>query len=173
MQEASVQSQPRVESDEYEILEHDVKVCDICGDAGREDLLAICSLCSDGAEHTYCMREKMEKVPEGNWLCEECKIDNVNKDQKQDKEVAQSDIPRYKLNRQASVLPNRIDSISGTSKRKKDIADKKITGKRPAENWKSPQLRETNLEQIPSTGLPMVSSLAETSTLSRDSSSGI
>lgn len=30
-----------------------VKVCDICGDAGREDLLAICSRCSDGAEHTY------------------------------------------------------------------------------------------------------------------------
>lgn len=29
-----------------------VKVCDICGDAGREDLLAICSRCSDGAEHT-------------------------------------------------------------------------------------------------------------------------
>lgn len=29
-----------------------VKVCDICGDAGREDLLAICSRCTDGAEHT-------------------------------------------------------------------------------------------------------------------------
>lgn len=29
-----------------------VKVCDICGDAGREDLLAICGRCSDGAEHT-------------------------------------------------------------------------------------------------------------------------
>jgi hypothetical protein len=30
-----------------------VKVCDICGDAGREDLLAICCRCTDGAEHTY------------------------------------------------------------------------------------------------------------------------
>jgi len=29
-----------------------VKVCDICGDAGREELLAFCSKCSDGAEHT-------------------------------------------------------------------------------------------------------------------------
>jgi len=28
-----------------------VKVCDICGDAGREDFLAICSRCADGAEH--------------------------------------------------------------------------------------------------------------------------
>lgn len=29
-----------------------LKVCDICGDVGREDLLAICSRCRDGAEHT-------------------------------------------------------------------------------------------------------------------------
>ncbi|XP_074270044.1 ASI1-immunoprecipitated protein 2-like isoform X2 [Silene latifolia] len=50
----------------------DVKVCDICGDAGREALLALCSVCSDGAEHTYCMRNKMEKVPENGWMCEEC-----------------------------------------------------------------------------------------------------
>ncbi|CAL5335254.1 unnamed protein product [Camellia sinensis] len=46
----------------------DVKDCDICGDAGREDFLATCSKCSDGAEHTYCMGVRMEKVPEGNWI---------------------------------------------------------------------------------------------------------
>lgn len=37
---------------EYFLGMKQVKVCDICGDAGREDLLAICSRCSDGAEHT-------------------------------------------------------------------------------------------------------------------------
>ncbi|XP_078442882.1 uncharacterized protein LOC144712461 isoform X2 [Wolffia australiana] len=57
-----------------ESLEDDVKVCDICGDAGREDLLAICSRCSDGAEHTYCMRVMLDKLPEGDWLCEECSM---------------------------------------------------------------------------------------------------
>ncbi|VVA96265.1 unnamed protein product [Arabis nemorensis] len=62
------------ESGDSEMLELDVKVCDICGDAGREDLLAICSRCSDGAEHTYCMRLMLKKVPEGDWLCEECKF---------------------------------------------------------------------------------------------------
>ncbi|XP_010525303.1 PREDICTED: uncharacterized protein LOC104803125 [Tarenaya hassleriana] len=62
------------ESDDSEMVEHDVKVCDICGDAGREDLLAICSRCSDGAEHTYCMREMLDEVPKGDWLCEECKF---------------------------------------------------------------------------------------------------
>ncbi|KAG6474939.1 hypothetical protein ZIOFF_064156 [Zingiber officinale] len=52
----------------------DVKVCDICGDAGREELLATCSRCVDGAEHTYCMRIMLTKVPEGDWLCEECQL---------------------------------------------------------------------------------------------------
>jgi hypothetical protein len=30
----------------------DVKVCDICGDVGEEEKLAVCSRCNDGAEHT-------------------------------------------------------------------------------------------------------------------------
>ncbi|XP_011084637.1 uncharacterized protein LOC105166844 [Sesamum indicum] len=71
--EMEVEVHPVDETDDSDMVEHDVKVCDICGDAGREDLLAICCRCSDGAEHTYCMREMMEKVPEGEWLCEECK----------------------------------------------------------------------------------------------------
>ncbi|KAK8463694.1 hypothetical protein PHAVU_011G017900 [Phaseolus vulgaris] len=72
---SSGRSEPLSEDEGHEsdVVEHDVKVCDICGDAGREDLLAICSRCSDGAEHTYCMREMLVKLPEGDWLCEECK----------------------------------------------------------------------------------------------------
>ncbi|XP_062201726.1 ASI1-immunoprecipitated protein 2-like isoform X2 [Phragmites australis] len=50
----------------------DVKVCDICGDVGDEDKLAVCSRCNDGAEHTYCMRVMMEEVPDSEWLCEDC-----------------------------------------------------------------------------------------------------
>ncbi|KAJ6801121.1 uncharacterized protein M6B38_199820 [Iris pallida] len=67
------QPQATTESDESADIE-DVKVCDICGDAGQEELLAICSRCTDGAEHTYCMRKKLHELPEGDWLCEECKI---------------------------------------------------------------------------------------------------
>ncbi|KAK8520054.1 hypothetical protein V6N13_031476 [Hibiscus sabdariffa] len=65
----------------------DVEVCDICGDAGQEDLLVICSKCSDGAEHTYCMREMLQKVPEGYWLCEECKLVEETETHKQGLDV--------------------------------------------------------------------------------------
>ncbi|KAG0448288.1 hypothetical protein HPP92_027896 [Vanilla planifolia] len=68
---------PDVGQPDADVVLDDVKVCDICGDAGREDLLATCSRCNDGAEHTYCMQEKMDKVPEGDWLCEECKIKDM------------------------------------------------------------------------------------------------
>ncbi|XP_066369129.1 ASI1-immunoprecipitated protein 2-like isoform X2 [Miscanthus floridulus] len=50
----------------------DVKVCDICGDVGEDEKLAVCSRCNDGAEHTYCMRVMMEEVPDSDWLCEDC-----------------------------------------------------------------------------------------------------
>ncbi|KAK4773516.1 hypothetical protein SAY87_028535 [Trapa incisa] len=69
-----VKSVPCDDGEETDAMEQDVKVCDICGDTGREDLLAICCRCSDGAEHTYCMQEMLQKVPDGDWLCEECKI---------------------------------------------------------------------------------------------------
>ncbi|XP_073297843.1 protein PARALOG OF AIPP2-like isoform X2 [Primulina huaijiensis] len=73
------------DTDDSDMVEQDVKVCDICGDAGREDLLAICCRCIDGAEHTYCMREMMAKVPEGDWLCEECKSREQTRGQRRDK----------------------------------------------------------------------------------------
>ncbi|XP_052480048.1 uncharacterized protein LOC105761526 [Gossypium raimondii] len=82
-QESPSQTASVDESFESDASEHDVKVCDICGDAGREDLLAICSKCTDGAEHTYCMREMLQKVPEGDWLCEECKLGEGTESQKQ------------------------------------------------------------------------------------------
>ncbi|XP_052209170.1 uncharacterized protein LOC127812692 isoform X2 [Diospyros lotus] len=69
-------------SDEDDLLE-DVKVCDICGDAGREELLATCSKCTDGAEHIYCMRVKLEKVPERSWICEDCMLQEDSGKQKQ------------------------------------------------------------------------------------------
>lgn len=53
--------------------EDDVKVCDICGNTGYEGMLAVCSVCNDGAEHIYCMQTMLDEVPERDWLCEGCK----------------------------------------------------------------------------------------------------
>ncbi|XP_027359877.1 uncharacterized protein LOC113868469 [Abrus precatorius] len=118
------------ESDESDVVEHDVKVCDICGDAGREDLLAICSRCSDGAEHTYCMREMLQKVPEGDWLCEECKDADENETKKLD------------------VEEKKIVEVSLTSQ---------ISGKRVSDNIEvAPTAKRQALES--STGSPKMSS---------------
>ncbi|CAL0329392.1 unnamed protein product [Lupinus luteus] len=73
------------ESDTTNSVE-DGQVCDICGDAGIDYKLVICSNCNDGAEHIYCMRQKLEKVPEGNWLCEECKYAEETENQRLDDE---------------------------------------------------------------------------------------
>ncbi|OMP03376.1 Zinc finger, PHD-type, partial [Corchorus capsularis] len=100
-QESLSQAVSGDESDESDATEHDVKVCDICGDAGREDLLAICSRCTDGAEHTYCMREMLQKVPEGYWLCEECKLAEETENQKQG-----SDAEGKRANKLGSIAQN-------------------------------------------------------------------
>ncbi|RDX94140.1 Bromodomain adjacent to zinc finger domain protein 2B, partial [Mucuna pruriens] len=130
------------ESDESDVVEHDVKVCDICGDAGREDLLAICSRCSDGAEHTYCMREMLEKVPEGDWLCEECKY------------VEET------ANRRLDIEEKKVHKVSSTSQ---------ISGKRPSESMEvATAAKRQALES--STGSPKASSPKRLVPLSRESS---
>ncbi|KAH7538460.1 hypothetical protein FEM48_Zijuj03G0201600 [Ziziphus jujuba var. spinosa] len=130
------------ESDESDIVEHDVKVCDICGDAGREDMLAICSRCSDGAEHTYCMRKMLKSVPRGNWLCEECKFAEESNSQKQETEG------------------KRMNKVSSSTH---------FSGKRIAENVEvAPAAKRQALEM--SMGSPKASSPNRMGVLSRESS---
>ncbi|CAN1132183.1 hypothetical protein LINPERPRIM_LOCUS14244 [Linum perenne] len=86
MRESPAESSSANEGDDSESGEQDVKVCDICGDSGQEEKLAFCSRCSDGAEHTYCMKEMVLEVPDGDWLCEECKLAEESENQKQGSE---------------------------------------------------------------------------------------
>ncbi|XVE65286.1 hypothetical protein DITRI_Ditri07aG0168900 [Diplodiscus trichospermus] len=79
MEETTVGSQPAAYSDGSGSTEYEVRVCDICGDIGREELLAVCSRCNDGAEHIYCMRIKMDNIPKGDWMCEECMLSEETK----------------------------------------------------------------------------------------------
>ncbi|KAL4377299.1 hypothetical protein GQ457_02G039610 [Hibiscus cannabinus] len=142
--ESPLQTASLDEGYESDASELDVKVCDICGDAGREDLLAICSKCTDGAEHTYCMREMLRKVPEGDWLCEECKLAEETESQKQgsDSEGKKA----KKLSSSTSILGKRhAENLEGAS------APKRLAG-------------ETNM------GSPKSLSPSRTSSLSREGS---
>ncbi|KAM7259242.1 hypothetical protein ACFE04_014983 [Oxalis oulophora] len=58
------------------------KVCDICGVAGYRHLLALCSKCPDGAEHTYCMSIKLGALPGSDWMCEECVLSEEKRNHK-------------------------------------------------------------------------------------------
>ncbi|OIV94979.1 hypothetical protein TanjilG_22176 [Lupinus angustifolius] len=132
------------ESDKTDLMEPDIDVqlCDICGDAGREYQLAICSRCSDGAEHIYCMRVMLEKVPEGDWLCEECQY--AVETEKQRLDVEEKKPPK----------------VSSTSQ---------FSGKRISENTDvTPVAKRQALES--STGSPKMSSPRKLAQLSRDSS---
>ncbi|KAK1441528.1 hypothetical protein QVD17_07499 [Tagetes erecta] len=113
--ETSLQSHHTDDSDESDVVEHDVKVCDICGDTGREDLLAICCRCIDGAEHTYCMKLMVDQVPQGDWLCEECKVEEVKSSNRQ------------------TLSP---ESLSGKDQAS-DVVVRKVSGKRHAEELAS------------------------------------
>ncbi|XP_047155975.1 uncharacterized protein LOC124827039 isoform X2 [Vigna umbellata] len=142
---SSGRSEPQSEDegDESDVVEHDVKVCDICGDAGREDLLAICCRCSDGAEHTYCMREMLVKLPEGDWLCEECKC--------------------------AEETTNRRLVVKEKKKLHKVISASQISGKRPSQSMEiATAAKRQALES--STGSPKASSPKRIVSLSRESS---
>ncbi|XP_076940953.1 ASI1-immunoprecipitated protein 2-like [Bidens hawaiensis] len=125
-EEETSQSHHTDGSDESDVVEHDVKVCDICGDAGREDLLAVCSKCLDGAEHTYCMKVMIDKVPEGDWLCEECeleetKIKNQHKNRKDVEKDQSSDSAAVKVSGK-----RRAEELESSSSFKKQALE--ITG---------------------------------------------
>ncbi|KAL8095536.1 uncharacterized protein LOC141693523 isoform X2 [Apium graveolens] len=131
--ETSMHSDPVNESDESDILEHDVKVCDICGDAGREDLLAVCCSCSEGAEHTYCMKEMMDKIPEGDWLCEDCKSEKRTAQEKVKCDLVVGDGVDSK-NADICGKLDGLDTDAKNIKTKNDSSHVKLSRKREADD---------------------------------------
>uniref|UniRef100_A0A5B6Z9X3 AIPP2-like SPOC-like domain-containing protein n=1 Tax=Davidia involucrata TaxID=16924 RepID=A0A5B6Z9X3_DAVIN len=160
-------------------LVEDVKVCDICGDAGREKLLAICSKCSDGAEHIYCMWAMLDKVPEGNWMCEDCMLLEETESQKQNKfekvvgtsegsslnEIRQNDGNSSSANiktldiKGSNVEKSRSDEVSSVPH---------CSAKRPAVNSESGSVSKRRALET-NVGSPLVSSPCGRASLSRDS----
>ncbi|XP_021765659.1 uncharacterized protein LOC110730189 [Chenopodium quinoa] len=103
----------------------DVRICDICGDAGREASLALCSKCSDGAEHIYCMSPKMDKVSEGDWFCEECLLMQDPKRQRQVMMEGPDDAPNSsRIQEPSQGSPTIISAIHHDGKMKTNHSSK-------------------------------------------------
>ncbi|XP_062001165.1 protein PARALOG OF AIPP2 isoform X1 [Rosa rugosa] len=119
------------DSDESDIVEHDVKVCDICGDAGREESLATCSRCSDGAEHIYCMRKMLRRVPKGDWLCEECKFTEQTENQKQGTDLDGNRMKKAILSTQLSNK-RRADNIEAAPSSKRQTLETRVGSPKPS-----------------------------------------
>uniref|UniRef100_A0A8D9B2I4 PHD and RING finger domain-containing protein 1 n=1 Tax=Cacopsylla melanoneura TaxID=428564 RepID=A0A8D9B2I4_9HEMI len=45
--------------------------CVICGSAENEEVLLLCDGCNRGF-HIFCLTPPLDRVPEGNWICEHC-----------------------------------------------------------------------------------------------------
>lgn len=155
------------EGDDADLEEQDVKVCDICGDAGREDLLAICSRCSDGAEHTYCMREMLDEVPEGDWLCEECKAcEEMERKRRGDSEILGG---RERSKRISDSLQEKKDPSLAGIRANNDSLTRHLTNKRRGSDIEvDPVVKKQVLESMVQS--PTTSSPARDGALSRDNS---
>ncbi|KAI4315127.1 hypothetical protein L6164_027970 [Bauhinia variegata] len=132
----------------------EARVCDICGDVGREELLAICSKCTDGAEHIYCMRVKLEKVPESDWACEECLLMTDSKKPKQDTleesvRISKGCLECPKSSNSVNHEPksserfNFRSSGSGRSGTNIPSSTSQLSAKRPAATLESQSLKKT------------------------------
>ncbi|KAG9158114.1 hypothetical protein Leryth_000262, partial [Lithospermum erythrorhizon] len=111
-----------------------VRVCDICGVAGYKALLAICCRCGEGGEHIYCMRELLETVLEGDWMCDECQYDEEMKNQMQRKVV--------NVDGNVGTSSGKLSGGNSNARLKSDTrsrneligSDMKLLGKRPKES---------------------------------------
>ncbi|CAK8539578.1 unnamed protein product [Lathyrus sativus] len=92
-------------------MEESIKVCNTCGDVGKEDLLAFCKKCTKGAQHTYCMRVKLEKVPD-SWTCEECTLREPTSSLMQEKVEKAA----RRMKGCLSETPLNLESIKGSKK---------------------------------------------------------
>ncbi|KAL3692077.1 hypothetical protein R1sor_005728 [Riccia sorocarpa] len=95
----------------------DIKVCDICGDPGYEECLAVCSACKEGAEHIYCMQNPLDAVPSEGWKCEVCTAKASRGNSKQvDRQVSPKQFSNFVLPGAAYLNQSKKSSIKGDAR---------------------------------------------------------
>ncbi|KAL2621941.1 hypothetical protein R1flu_002146 [Riccia fluitans] len=95
----------------------DIKVCDICGDPGYEECLAVCSACKEGAEHIYCMQIPLVALPDDGWKCEVCKSKVIVGNSKQvDRQISAKQLPNFVPPGAAYLNPSKQSPIKGDTR---------------------------------------------------------
>ncbi|KAK8458173.1 hypothetical protein SEVIR_3G321400v4 [Setaria viridis] len=107
-------------------IQSEVILCDVCGDVGKKKHLAVCSRCTDGAEHIYCMQVMVKEVPQW-WLCETCQSE-VQAEKKNNKlENSQVKIDASE-GEPIEVKVNKPANGANTQSSSKDEVDAKYVG---------------------------------------------
>lgn len=117
---------------------NDVKVCDICGDIGYEEVLVTCAECNEGAEHIYCMQTLLEAVPTEDWFCEGCKLKQKENNQKKLEVITESQTVSSsgQVSGKQGTCRNSSSKISGLGKL--NISSEKMQMQNSALNSESP-----------------------------------
>lgn len=55
-----------------------IYVCAVCQKDDKDNLLLICNGCSD-SYHTFCLKPPIRSIPEGDWRCPRCIVQEVHK----------------------------------------------------------------------------------------------
>lgn len=117
----------------------------------------------------------LDKVPEGNWMCEECTFEKEFENQKQMKveidgtETNQPSRQATAINADVLVKLDAKDSDAEGNGARKVVSGTQVSGKRPAENTEiGPVVKRQAVE--PSLGSPKPSSPGRMAALSRNGS---
>lgn len=120
----------------------------------------------------YCMREMLQKVPEGDWMCEECKFDEEMKNRKGDKSVKFDGYRKSYLTGQTAIDDTGV--TIKTEAKPSDVdgetaSDTKISGKRRMDDSEVSSVAKKQAFE-PASGSPKTLSPNRLIALSRESS---
>ncbi|ORX84441.1 hypothetical protein BCR32DRAFT_128100 [Anaeromyces robustus] len=93
---------------------NDCKLCLKCNEAGDESKLLFCDLCDRGY-HTYCLVPKLEKLPKGLWVCQQCAICASCHSNKPNKEVNTNMMTRRSINQPSTDWKHAVTYINKDS----------------------------------------------------------
>jgi len=99
---------------------NDCKLCLKCNKAGDESKLLFCDLCDRGY-HTYCLVPKLEKLPKGLWVCQQCAICASCHSNKPNKELNNNMITRRSINQPSTDWKHAVTYINKDTNEEEEV----------------------------------------------------